>query len=108
MPKQLQLTDHTVNAIDDLVGRFNIDEARELKGAVPGAAVMAAASWFAQFGLGLSKYLPYLYETWRALAAKGVTGLPSVQVFAAEFDLLVNGATAGPAVKSEASGELHR
>jgi hypothetical protein len=92
MPKPLALSDHTINAVNELVGRHDIDDARERKGApAAGAAISAAATWFTNFGLGLSLYLPYLYQTWRALAAKGLSGLPSVQVFAAEFDLVVNG-----------------
>jgi hypothetical protein len=86
-----------VNAINEVIGRHNIDEARERKGAVsPGQVVASAAAWFSNFGLGLSSYLPYLYDTWHALAAKGVSGVPSVQVFAAEFNAIVNGGAAAP------------
>jgi hypothetical protein len=92
MPGPLKLSDHTINALNETIGHFQRAEAHERKGAISPASVVAtAASWFANFGLGLSMYLPYLYRTWEALAAKGVSGVPSVQVFAAEFNLIVNG-----------------
>jgi hypothetical protein len=99
MPRPLQLSDHTCNAIDALCQQHEADDAKEHKKAIPAPLT----NWVASFGAGLSAYLPYLYQTWRALAAKGVSGLPSVQVFAAEFDLIVNGPPAVAPVPTPAA-----
>ena len=92
----LKLDNHTIDAINQAVGRHNIEEARAKKGvATPGQVAASAVSWFSNIGGLLSKYLPGLLEVAAQIAAKGGAGVPTIGEFFAEGNLIFNG-TAKP------------
>jgi hypothetical protein len=88
----LKLDDHTVNAINQTIGRHNIEEARAKKGVASPAQVAASAvTWFTNIGGLLSKYLPGLLEVAAQIAAKGAPAMPTIAEFFAEGNLIFNG-----------------
>jgi hypothetical protein len=88
----LKLDDHTVNAINQTIGRHNIEEARLKKGvATPAQVAASAVSWFSNIGALLSKYLPDFLEVAAQIAAKGVVTMPTIAEFFAEGNLIFNG-----------------
>jgi hypothetical protein len=89
----LKLDDHTVNAINQTIGRHNIEEARLKKGvATPAQVAASAVSWFSNVGGLISQYLPGILEVAAQIAAKGTPALPTIAEFFAEGNLIFNGA----------------
>ena len=101
----LELDDHTINAINQAVGRHNQEMARVHQGSPPGDG--GPLGLLSNVGAAISVYLPGILQTLERLAAKG-PGMPSIKEFFAEGNAIFAGGETGKpgpaAAEAEAGG----